>query len=102
MTQKTLDRLARKLGKEELRGWLTPEGDFFESEETPAVRITGLTLGGHEQAALLWLESNAPELLGLLEERRIQEGYECWPDTDGTDMIKTFMFEHGFRRVAPE
>ena len=61
MTQQSLDLLARKLGKEEKRGWLTPEGDFFESDETPAVRITGLTLGGHEQAALLWLESNALE-----------------------------------------
>ena len=47
-------------------------------------------------------QSHAPELLALLEERRIQEGYECWTDTDGTDMIKTFMFEHRFRRVAPK
>ena len=102
MTKKTLQKLARTLRNEDRRGWLTPEGKFFESEETPAVRITGLSLGGHEQAALQWLERNVPGLLMELEDRRIEAGYECWIDTDGTDMIKTFMFEHGFIRVAPE
>jgi hypothetical protein len=102
MTRQALGKRARKLRKEGNRGWLTPSGDFFESDETPAVRITGLSLGGHEQAALQWLESEAPDLLDLLEIRRVQGGYECWIDTDGTDMIKSFMFEHGFLRVAPE
>ena len=102
MDRKTLKQDAIRLGNEGKRGWLTPKGVFFESDETPAIRITGLSLGGHEQAALHWLESNQPDLLQELENRRIEAGYECWIDTDGTDMIKTFMFENGFIRVADE
>jgi len=101
MDRKTLKQEAIRLGNEGKRGWLTPKGCFFESDETPAVRITGLSLGGHEQAALQWLESNEPGLLQQLEDRRIEAGYECWIDTDGTDMIKGLMLEHGFIRVAP-
>lgn len=98
----TLEREANRLGEEGNRGWLTPDGAFFESEETPAVRIAGLNLGGHEQAALQWLEANDPQLLQQLEDRRIRAGHECWIDTDGLDMIKGFMLENGFIRIAPE
>ena len=94
-------QLAARLSSEGERGWLTPTGVFFESDETPVVRITGLSLGGHEQAALQWLERNEPDLLEKLEQRRIAEEYECWVETDGTDMIKNFMFENGYLRVAP-
>ena len=101
MTHKTLDQIARKLGKEEHRGWLTPEGDFFESEETPAISGPD-ELGGHERAALQWLLANDLELLGELEEIGSKQGFECWEDSAGTDTIKDFMFKHGFRRVSPE
>jgi hypothetical protein len=101
MTKKSLDRLARNLGKEEKRGWLTPEGGFFESEETPV--ITGPDeLGGHERAALQWLLANDLELFGELEKIGLQAGFDCWEDSAGTDTIKSFMFRRGFRRVAPE
>ena len=102
MDRITLEREANRLGEEGKRGWLTPDGEFFESDETPAVRITGLSLGGHEQAALQWLEANDPQLLQQLEDRRIRAGHECWIDTDGLDMIKGFMLENGFIRIAPE
>ena len=102
MDRNALEKEAMHLGDEGKRGWLTPTGSFFESDETPAVRITGLSLGGHEQAALQWLETNDPGLLMELEDRRIEAEYECWIDTDGTDMIKGFMFEHGFIRVADD
>jgi hypothetical protein len=102
MPEKSLKKRALKLGKEGHRGWLTPDGVFFESDETPAVRIVGLQLGGHEQAALHWLEKNRPDLLDLLENDRIEGGYEYWEETDGKDVIKKFMFKHGFERVSPD
>ena len=102
LDKNTLEQEVKRLGEEGKRGWLTPDGEFFESEETPAVKITGLNLGGHEQAALQWLETNDPQLLQQLEDRRIKAGYECWIDTDGLDMIKGFMLAHGFWRVSPE
>ena len=101
MTQKLFDQLARKLGKEGSRGWLTPEGDFFEAEETPAISGPG-ELGGHERAALQWLLANDLELFGELEKIGLQAEFDCWEDSAGTDTIKSFMFSHGFRRVAPE
>jgi len=102
MTQKSLAQLATELKKDGRRGWLAPDGRFFESEETPAVRITGLSLGGHEQAAIQWLEKNDAGLLQELERRVDEAGYDDVIDTDGTDLIKNFMFQNGFRRVAPE
>jgi hypothetical protein len=101
MRQRSLARQARKLGDEGHRGWLTSDGVFFEAEETPAVRIVGLELGGHERAALQWVEENRPDLLTLLEDEAAAAGYECWEDADGKDVIKNFMFKHGFHRVAP-
>jgi hypothetical protein len=59
-------------------------------------------LGGHETAALQWLEENRPDLLALLDKERVKGGYECWLDTDGKEIIKKFMFRHGFKRVAPD
>ena len=102
MSRNTLEQEANPHGEEGKRGWLTQDGEIFESEETPAVKITGLNLGGHEQAALQWLETNDPQLLQQLEDRRIKAGYECWIDTDGLDMIKGFMLEHGFTRISDE
>jgi hypothetical protein len=101
MTKKSLDRLAKNLGKGEKRGWLTPEGDFFESEETPVISGPD-ELGGHERAALQWMLANDLELLSELEEIGINQGFECWEDSAGTNTIKDFMFKHGFRRVSPE
>jgi hypothetical protein len=102
MDSRALTELARKLGRQGRRGWLTPDGVFFESDETPAVRIVGLELGGHERAALDWLEKNCPNLAVLLEEQAAAAGYESLLDTDGHDVIKEFMFKHGFHRVAPD
>jgi hypothetical protein len=101
MHRRSLAKQARKLGDEGHRGWLTLDGVFFEAEETPAVRIVGLELGGHERAALQWLDENRPDLLTLLEDEAAAAGYECWEDTDGKDVIKNFMFKNGFHRVAP-
>lgn len=81
-------------------GWLTPEGDFIASEPTPAARIVGLELGGHEAAAIGWLPENRPELFEKLEDQRIAKGYNTYLDSDGTDLIKRFMFAHGFVRIG--
>jgi hypothetical protein len=40
--------------------------------------------------------------MDLLEEERIAGGYECWEDTDGKNLVKNFMFRHGFYRVAAD
>jgi hypothetical protein len=82
-------------------GWLTPAGDFIPSEPTPAVRICGMELGGHEAAAIGWLPENRPGLFEKLEDQRIAEGYQIYLDSDGTDMIKQFMFANGFLRLGP-
>ena len=82
-------------------GWLTPEGAFFPSQPTPNGRIVGMELGGHEAAAVDWLPNNRPELLELLERELEENGFECYLNSDGTDMIKKFMFRHGFVRLGP-
>ena len=102
MDKAELVALAEELGMEGQRGWLTPEGEFFEADETPAVRITGLELGGHEKAALEWLELRDPSVLEELERERIMKGFVCWEETDGFNLIKKFMFSRGFVRVAPD
>ena len=99
---RSLKKVARKRSSQGDRGWLAPDGQFFESDETPAIRIVGLELGGHERAVLQWLEANRPDLLDFLEEERIASGYECWEESDGKDIIKKFMFKHGFLRVSPD
>ena len=102
MDRKSLTRLARKLGHDGCRGWLTPKGVFFESDRTPGGRICGLQLGGHEQAAWNWLGEHRPDLAALLEQEAEAAGYETILDTDGHDIIKKFMFKHGFVRVSPD
>jgi hypothetical protein len=97
-----LKRKARRLAKEGQRGWLTPTGAFFEADETPGVRISGLELGGHERAALAYIEERRPDLCDQLNAERSEQGFETWVDTDGHDVIKKFMFKHGFVRVAQE
>jgi hypothetical protein len=94
--------LAEALSLDGQRGWLTPEGAFFEADETPPLRICGLELGGHEKAALEWLEQRRPKLHEKLEEERIVQGFLCWEETDGHDVIKKFMFANGFLRVADD
>jgi hypothetical protein len=101
MTRQQLDRFARKLSKNGNRGWLTPAGEFFESEETHVI-IGPDTLGGHERAALDWLAENDGGLSSKLESIGLKKGFECWEDSAGTETIKDFMHAHGFRRVAPE
>jgi hypothetical protein len=49
-----------------------------------------------------WSSRYRQDLLALLEEERVAGGYECWLDTDGKDIIKKFMFKHGFNRVADD
>ena len=102
MNQDELLRLAEALSQDGQRGWLTPEGVFFEADETPAVRISGLELGGHEKAALAWLEQYCTDLYEELERHRISEGFLCWEETDGLNVIKKFMFSRGFLRVADD
>ncbi len=95
-------QLAEALSLDAQRGWLAPDGHFFEADETPSFRITGLELGGHERAALEWLEANAPELHNELEIVRISQEFMCWEETDGFSVIKKFMFSKGFVRVADD
>jgi hypothetical protein len=102
MDKAELVALAEELGMEGQRGWLTHEGEFFEADETPAVRIAGLELGGHEKAALEWLELRDPKALEDLERERFNKGFVCWEETDGFNVIKKFMFSRGFVRVAPD
>ena len=49
--------LAEALSLDGKRGWLTPEGAFFDADETPAIRICG-----HEKAALEWLDASASSI----------------------------------------
>jgi hypothetical protein len=100
--RQSVEAQAQRLSRSGERGWLTPDGVFFEADETPAIRIVGLELGGHERAALKWLEENRRDLLDCLEDEAAAAGYQCWEEMDGKDLIKNFMFEHGFHRVAPE
>ena len=92
--------MAEELSLDGQRGWLTPDGQFFEADETQSFRIAGLDLGGHERAALEWLEKSAPDLYGELDRLRISQEFMCWEETDGFNVIKKFMFSKGFVRVA--
>ena len=89
------------LGDIEPPGWLTPDCLFFPSQPTPPTRMVGMELGGHEAAAIEWLPLNRRDLFDQLEQELMQEGFQCYLDADGTDMIKRFMFLHGFVRLSP-
>ena len=102
MDRERLLELANEYALDGQRGWITPDGDFFEADETPAFRIAGLELGGHEAAALQWLENCRKDLLEELEQIRIDQGFLCWEETDGHNVIKNFMFMQGFVRVADD
>ena len=102
MTKEDLLRLAEELSLNGDRGWLTPNGIFFEADENPAFRIAGLELGGHEKAAFEWLEANRADLFDELDRSRISQGFLCWEETDGFNVIKKFMFSKGFLRVADD
>lgn len=83
-------------------GWVTPDCQFVPSEPTPPVRITGESLSGHEQAAIDWIGKHRPDLVMALDNLCDEEGYETLLDTDGSDLIKTFMIEKGFVRIGPD
>ncbi len=102
MERADLLQLAEELSLDGQRGWLTPDGQFFEADETPSFRIAGLELGGHERAALEWLEANQIDLFEELDRARIRKGFFCWEETDGSNLIKKFMFSRGFVRVADD
>lgn len=87
-------------GEFEPPGWLTPDSRFFPSQPTLPTRMVGVELGGHEAAAIGWLPANRRDLFDQLEKELIQKGFQCYLDTDGADMIKTFMFRHGFVRLG--
>lgn len=85
---------------QDANGWRCPDGSFFPSEPTPAVRMRGLDLSGHEQAALKYLEAHRPDLCEALYAERVAAGHETWEDTDGTHLIKNFMTRHGFQHIS--
>ena len=91
---------AIRRGEEGERGWVTPEGVFFEADETDPTWPHGL--GGHERAALCWLEANRRDLLDSLKKEIKAAGFERFEDTRGTNMVKKFMFRNGFWPVAPD
>ena len=99
--QEELRDAARRETEIQPPGWLTPECEFFPSQPTPNGRIVGMELGGHEAAAVNWLPNNRPDLLELLDRELDENGFDCYLDSDGTDMIKKFMFRHGFVRLGP-
>jgi hypothetical protein len=91
---------------ESRRGWIAPHGEFIESQPTPAVRIVGESLGGHEQAALDYMMNlddptlyNQLELFAANEAIRLETEFLDWIDTDGHNVIKRFAVSKGFKRV---
>ena len=77
---------AIRRGEEGERGWVTPEGVFFEADETDPTWPHGL--GGHERAALCWLEANRRDLLDSLKKEIKAAGFERFEDTRGANMVK--------------
>lgn len=85
---------------EQLNGWRCPDGSFIPADETPAVRMDGLELGGHAKAAIEHLASRKPILSMQLYAERNEAGFETWEECE--PLIKNFMTRHGYVRVAPE
>ena len=89
-------------------GWLTPEGGFVKAEPTPKGRIRGESLGGHERAALDYIEGHALHLVDALyrfrqsEAERLGLEFPTWEDTDGHDVIKRFAEANGCKRIASD
>jgi len=48
------------------------------------------------------LETNQPDLLEDLSDKRDAQGFETWEDTDGHDVIKNYLLARGFVRVAAD
>jgi len=92
---------AKRLALEGNVGWLCPDGRFIEVPETGG-EIAGLTLGRHEAGAIALLEANYRHLLPELIRRRTERGCTTWPETTRFNLIKGFMAEHGFFRVAED
>ncbi len=92
---------AKQLALEGKVGWLCPDGRFIAVPETGG-ETSGLTLGRHEAAAIGLLESDYRHLLPELNRRRIKSGCQTWPETTRYNLIKAFMAEHGFIRVAED
>jgi hypothetical protein len=91
---------AKDLAKQDLAGWLMPDGRFVECCETGST-IPGLSLGRHEATALKILDAHR-ELMRELVCRRNRLGCLTWPETTRHNLIKEFMREQGFIRVAPD
>jgi hypothetical protein len=92
--------MAKSLAKQDLAGWLAPEGYFIECIETGGT-IPGLSLGRHEATALRILDG-LPDLMRELVVRRNLLGCRTWPETTRHNLIKDFMRAHGYLRVAPD
>lgn len=82
-------------------GWLCPDGRFFEAPETGG-EVAGLSLGRHESAAIRLLETEYRDLWPELNQRRIRRGCKTWPETTRHNLIKSYMAERGFIRIAED
>ena len=92
---------AKQLAKDGKVGWLCPDGSFFEASETGG-EVAGLNLGRHESAAMRLLEADYKHLWPELNQRRLKLGCRTWPETTRYNLIKSFMVEQGFIRVAED
>jgi adenosylmethionine-8-amino-7-oxononanoate aminotransferase len=69
--------------------------------------MVGVSLSGHEQAALDYMMSDKAdpllyselELFAANEAIRLNTEFMDWTDTDGHDVIKRFFQSKGFKRV---
>ena len=95
-----LASFAKELAKQDLSGWLGPNGQFVECIETGG-SVPGVILGRHEATALRILD-NHPERLRELEGRRIRLRAKTWPETTRHNLIKEYMRELGYIRVSPD
>jgi len=76
-------------------GWLSSTNDFIPVEESTSVGERGLTIGGHDQAALEWLEKNKPATFKKL----YKQSQGDLKSLNGDD-ISNAMEGHGFLRLT--
>jgi hypothetical protein len=96
-------RLAAALGVDDVDdldlpegpGWLSGSNEFVPADESSSVRVQGLGIGGHEKAALNWLEKNRPQTY-----QKLYEDSEGDPTSLDYGVIVSAMEKHGFLRIT--
>ena len=101
--QTVRQRLAAAMGVDDIDdidlpegpGWLSGSNEFVSADESSSVRIQGLSIGGHERAALNWLQKNRPQTY-----QKLYEDSEGDPTSLGYGVITSAMEKHGFLRIT--